>query len=140
MLPMKLGISFEWEELNWKDYYYLSNDIIDAAVFWKKGGYVKNTLMCLSFQFKKHINIGRGGMILTDDKDARDMLIKLSYDGREREKPWMEQNISHLGYHYYLTPESAAQGIEIFNKKKDEKPKNWSYRDYPVLNNMKVFK
>ena len=26
--------------------------------------------MCLSFQFQKHLNIGKGGMILTDDKDA----------------------------------------------------------------------
>ena len=56
-IPMtfeKLKIKWKFENIKWKKYYYIGNTrIIDAAVFWKKNGYVKNSLMCLSFQKKK---------------------------------------------------------------------------------------
>ena len=61
-LAHKLNMNLFWQDNNWKDYYYLEGtNIIDAAVFWKENGYIKNSLMCLSFQFQKHLNIGRGG-------------------------------------------------------------------------------
>ena len=68
-------------------------------------------LCVLSFQFQKHLSLGRGGMILTDDKDAKDELKKMSYDGRVPDSPWRDQNISTMGYHYYMTPETAQNGI-----------------------------
>ena len=43
--------------------------------------------MCISFQFKKHLNIGRGGIILTDNETSYAALKKMSYDGRLRDKP-----------------------------------------------------
>ena len=56
----KLGIHWSFEDYAWANYYYLGNtNIIDAAVFWKEQGYIAGTLMCLSFQFKKHLNLGR---------------------------------------------------------------------------------
>ena len=102
-LAQKIGIEFEWEEQDWKDYYYLGGtNIIDAAVYWKSNGYVKDSLMCLSFQFKKHLSLGRGGMILTDDKEAKDELKKMSYDGRVPNIPWTEQNINSIFFHKKL--------------------------------------
>lgn len=141
MTAHKLKIKWRWLDSKWENYYFLKNtNIIDAAVFWKKNGYIKNTFMCLSFQYKKHINIGKGGMILTDDKFAYEELLKMSYDGRERYLEWRKQNIKSIGYHYYLTPESAANGIKIFKKKSKLKPKIWRYTDYPDLSLMEVFK
>ena len=59
-LAEKIGIEFEWEEQEWKDYYQLGGtNIIDAAVFWKENSYIIDTFMCLSFQFQKHLKIGR---------------------------------------------------------------------------------
>lgn len=140
MTLIKLGIPFDWSETNWQDYYYLGKtNIIDAAVYWKQGGYKKYTFMCLSFQYKKHLNLGRGGMILTDNKDAALALKKMSYDGRIPDIPWGEQNIDSLGYHYYMTPETAELGILKFAKIADVQPKQWSYKDYPNISNMKVF-
>ena len=56
-LAKKIGIEFEWEEQDWKDYYYLGGtNIIDSAVLWKENSYIPNTFMCLSFQFQKHLN------------------------------------------------------------------------------------
>jgi dTDP-4-amino-4,6-dideoxygalactose transaminase len=95
--------------------------------------------MCLSFQYKKHLSLGRGGMILTDDKEIAIRLKKMSYDGRLPNVPWAEQNIDMMGYHYYMTPETAEMGIEKFNTASVTEPKQWSYKDYPDLTTMKVF-
>ena len=136
----KLKLDWQFLDPYWRDYYYIGNtNIIDAAVYWKPNGYVPNTFMCLSFQYKKHLNIGRGGMILTDDKNASIDLKKMSYDGRLPDVPWAEQEIDMLGYHYYMTPESAQLGIEQFKKVKDKQPKIWSYKNYPDLSTLKVF-
>ena len=54
----KLGIKWSWKKnYIWNDYYYLGNtNIIDAAVLWEKDTYIPGTYMCISFQFKKHLN------------------------------------------------------------------------------------
>lgn len=141
MLAVKMNLKLNFEDIDWSDYYYFKDtNIIDAAVLWKKNGYIKGTMMCLSFQYQKHLNIGRGGMILLDNFFDYKMLVRMSYDGRERGVPWREQNIKHIGYHYYLTPELADLGIKIFNKVKNTKPKKWTSHDYPDLSKMKVFK
>jgi dTDP-4-amino-4,6-dideoxygalactose transaminase len=140
-LGYKLNLKWSFEDNKWNDFYYLGNtNVIDAAVLWKKNSYIKGTYMCISFQFQKHLNMGRGGIILTDNETSYTALKKMSYDGRLRDKPWRSQNIDSIGYHYYMTPEDAARGIDIFNKKKNIKPKLWSYNDYPDISQMSLFK
>ena len=142
-IPMtfeKLNLNWEFFDTYWKDYYYIGNtNIIDAAVYWKERGYIKDTFMCLSFQYKKHLNLGRGGMILTDDYEAALTLRKMSYDGRLPNIPWAEQNIDMMGYHYYMTPETADTGIQTFNEVKNITAREWSFKDYPDLKEMSVF-
>lgn len=142
-IPMtfeKLGLSWKFENVGWEDYYYIGNThIVDAAVHWKPNGYLRGTLMCLSFQYKKHLNLGRGGMILTDYDNDYVRLKKMSYDGRSPDTLWAEQDIDMLGYHYYMTPETAQLGIERFHEVKDKEPKKWSSSDYPDISKMKVF-
>jgi hypothetical protein len=140
-LARKIDIDFEWREENWNDYYYLGNtNIIDAAVLWKKDSYIPKTFMCLSFQYRKHLSLGRGGMILTDNKTAQEELKKMSYDGRLPNIPWREQDISSMGYHYYMTPETAALGLERLPEAINNKPKQWTISDWPNLTNMRIFK
>ena len=140
MTFMKLNLDWAFNDYNWKDYYYIGNtNIIDAAVYWKQTGYIKDSLMCLSFQYKKHLKLGRGGMILLDDPVAYKQLTKMRYDGRESNIPWIEQDIDILGYHYYMTPETANLGLERFKEIKDIEPKRWTNDDYPDLSKMKVF-
>jgi dTDP-4-amino-4,6-dideoxygalactose transaminase len=142
-IPMtfsKLKLQWDFTDEQWQDHYTITNtNIIDAAVYWKKNGYIRNTLMCLSFQYKKHLSLGRGGMILTDNKETALQLKKMSYDGRLPDMPWAEQNIDMMGYHYYMTPETAEIGIEKFKTASVTEPKQWSYKDYPNLTTMKVF-
>jgi hypothetical protein len=140
MTLMKLGLRWNWKNEEWDNYYRLGNtNIIDAAVFWGENTYISNTFMCLSFQFKKHLPLGRGGMILLSDKNDYRELKKMSYDGRDLSRPWAEQDIDTIGYHYYMTPEVAKTGIELLNERKKIPGKKWSHRDYPYLPNMSVF-
>jgi len=140
-LANKLNISFDWRDENWQDYYYLGGtNIIDAAVLWKKNSYIPNTFMCVSFQYRKHLSLGRGGIILTDSKKDAIILKKMSYDGRLPNIPWREQNIDTMGYHYYMTPETAKLGLSKLPEAIKTEPKQWVVTDWPDLTKMEIFK
>lgn len=140
-LASKLGITFDWRDENWQDYYYLGGtNIVDAAVLWKENSYIRNTFMCVSFQYRKHLSLGRGGIILTDDEASAILLKKMSYDGRLPDIPWREQNIDTMGYHYYMTPETAELGLQKLDEAIGTKPKIWKTEDWPDLSNMEIFK
>jgi len=138
-LAKKLGIDLMWKFEDWKNYYHITDNIIDAAVLWKKDSYIPGTFMCVSFQFKKHLALGRGGIILTDNKEAALELKKMSYDGRHPDIPWREQNIETIGYHYYMTPETAELGLKKLPNAIKNKPTQWTINDWPDLSKMKVF-
>jgi len=140
-LAEKLNIEFDWRDEVWSDYYYLGGtNIIDAAVLWEKDSYISGTFMCVSFQFRKHLSLGRGGIILTDDQEASKELKKMSYDGRIPNVPWREQNISSVGYHYYMTPETAELGLKKLDDAINSPPRKWRVSDWPDLTQMDVFK
>jgi len=140
-LADKLNIDFGWRDEDWQDYYELGDTkILDAAVLWGYNTYVPNTMMCLSFQFRKHLNLGRGGMILLDDEQAAKELKKMSYDGRLPDIPWREQNISTIGYHYYMTPETAKMGLQKLPQAIATSPTKWTVNDWPDLTQMEIFK
>ena len=130
----------EWKDEDWSDYYYLTENVIDAAVLWKKDSYVPNTFMNISFQFKKHLKLGRGGVILCDDENAAIELKKMSYDGRLPSVPWRNQDIETIGYHYYMTPETAQLGIDLLPKAIETEPAKWALHDWPDLTKLTVFK
>jgi dTDP-4-amino-4,6-dideoxygalactose transaminase len=140
MTAKKLNLNWTWHDKHWEEYYKLEfTNIYDAAVLWKQNSYIKGSFMCLSFQYRKHLSLGRGVMILTDDRTAYTDLIKLGYDGRTRDKPWAEQEVDSLGYHYYMTPEIAQTGLDKLPSAIASTPKKWSWKDYPDLRNMPLF-
>ena len=79
-------------------------------------------------------------MILTDDSVAKDELKKMSYDGRTPNVPWREQNVNTMGYHYYMTPEVAQNGLDKFEEAKIKEPRKWLLEDWPDLTKMEIFK
>jgi dTDP-4-amino-4,6-dideoxygalactose transaminase len=142
-LAEKLGIEREWRDENWEDYYtvnYGLKKIIDAAVLWKKNAYVPNTYMCISFQYQKHLSLGRGGIILLDNEEDYINLKKMSYDGRIPNIPWRDQDIDYVGYHYYMTPETAQMGLDKLENAINTSPRKWVVTDWPDLTQMKIFK
>jgi hypothetical protein len=139
-LANKLWIDLFWKDENWTDYYYLTDQVIDAAVLWKPNSYIPGTFMGVSFQYQKHLSLGRGGIILTDDKEAAVQLKKMSYDGRIPNVPWREQNIDTIGYHYYMTPEVAQNGLNKLSEAINTPPRQWVVSDWPDLTQMSIFK
>ena len=139
-LANKLWIDLFWKDENWVDYYYLTDKVIDAAVLWKPNSYIPGTFMGVSFQYQKHLSLGRGGIILTDDQNAAVQLKKMSYDGRIPNVPWREQNIDTVGYHYYMTPEVAQNGLDKLSEAINTPPRQWVVSDWPDLTQMSIFK
>lgn len=103
-----------FDDRKWKGIYELKPyKIYDGALRFRKGMY-KGGLHCLSFHMKKLLPIGRGGMILTDDKKAYEWFKRARFDGR-RELPLEQDSFDMLGWNCYMTPEQAIRGIQIFS-------------------------
>ena len=142
-IPMtikKLNIPFQWVDIKWKDYYYITSNIYDAAVLWEANSYITNSFMCISFQHSKHLSLGKGGVILCPTLADYKMLKAMSYDGRDLSiVPWADQDVSILGYHYYMTPETAQLGLDKLAQAIATKPRSCDYTNYPDISKMSVF-
>ena len=120
-VPMQIehaGLKYEFDDFGWSGVYQLyPTRVFDGAVRWTKDMYVgANALQTVSFQIKKRIPIGKGGIILTNDKEAAKKLRLMRYDGRDLTLPYNHpDHIQCIGYHMYMTPEDAARGIMIMD-------------------------
>jgi dTDP-4-amino-4,6-dideoxygalactose transaminase len=97
------------------DYRLYPTTIVDSARRFTYGMYKPNELRCLSFHWGKHLKIGRGGMILTDDIDAYLKLRKMRFDGRREGVPAKLDNFDTLGYHCIMHPDDAARGLALMH-------------------------
>jgi len=142
MMLDKIGQAWQFVDSTWSEQYRLDPlPIVDGARLWRANSYEPGTLLTLSFQFKKHIAIGRGGMILTDNLAHYTRLQRMVRDGRDRELLWANDDIAEIGYHYYMTPEDAARGILLFDELATVAPdKLWTWQDYKPLTEFSVFK
>lgn len=135
-VPMAIfnaGGDVHYANIDWCGAYQLwPYPIVDSAMRFKRGMYQKGNSVCLSFQYSKHIPIGRGGMILTDDKEQVDWLRVMRNDGR-REVPKDQDKVKQIGWNAYMTAEQAARGLELFywriHGKKDQPDLPMSHGD-----------
>jgi len=138
-VPMQIieaGAQLELEDIEWSGNYQLKpSRIWDGAGRYTKDMYVGgNALQIISFQIKKRIPIGKGGMILTNDKKAYDWLKLASYDGRDLTLPYTDENhIKMMGYHMYMTPEDAARGIILMDNTPNVNEDSHDHTRYPSL-------
>lgn len=129
-------LSFTNEE--WVGSYRLSGtSIIDAAVGFTRGMY-DGGAVCLSFQQKKTIPIGKGGAILLDDKNDYTKLKRMAWDGRDASKS-VEEDLENIimGYHMNMTPDDAARGVLLMNQYEGG-GRIGSYGDYPDVSGVFV--
>ena len=126
---------------SWKGSYELYPfKVIDSALRFKKDMHKKGDMTCLSFHMKKHIPIGRGGMILVDELEMYEWLKKARFDGRNP-VPLNEDKIEMIGWNCYMTPEQASRGLVLFNSIKDDDIKDLqvSKQNYPDLSKLGVY-
>lgn len=136
MAVIHAGAELVFEDFEWRGVYQLKPyEIFDGAKRFTRGMY-QGGLHCLSFHTKKILNIGRGGMILTDDERAVRWLKLARYDGRQ-EKHYGDGDICDLGWHVYMTPEQAARGLTLLDVLPETNEDQTE--DYPDLRSMPVF-
>ena len=82
--------------------------------------YVKDSYYCLSFHRRKHIPIGKGGMILTDNEDAYNWFKVARYEGRHMDRLYKDDYFEVVGWNMYLPPEQAAKGLYLFENIDDD--------------------
>lgn len=136
------GRELQFCDCPWTGEYQLKPlDVYDSALRFKKGMF-HGYFHCLSFHSKKHLAIGRGGMILTNDKKAYEWLKKARFDGRDECDLNEQKNMTVLGYNMYMTPEQAARGLTLFRAIKDKDLPDLNFLDqgYPDLSKFDVFK
>lgn len=143
-LPMQVhhaGAIPVFQDLAWSGLYQLGETgIWDSAARFTRDMFVGGeALQCLSFQIKKRLPIGRGGAILTNDRDEYQQLKCMSYDGRNLKLPYSDdQHVEGLGWHCYMTPEDAARGILLMDMLPDVNEDTMTHSHYPDLRNWPV--
>jgi dTDP-4-amino-4,6-dideoxygalactose transaminase len=119
-VPMQVinaGYKVKFVDKSWAGSYKLGSlPIIDSAQKFGSQIYEKDTFYCLSFNFKKILSTGKGGMILTDDINAFEWFKRIRYDGRPSiyYNDMLDLPVEDIGYHMYMTPEQAVMGIQNF--------------------------
>jgi len=106
------NVIFDESENDWSGIYQLKPyPIYDSAKRLTSNMYIPGTYMCLSFHIKKTLKIGKGGMVLTDDKDFVDWFRRSRYEGRGWKTFYKDDNIRTMGWNMYMTPQESAHGL-----------------------------
>ena len=100
-------------------YHLWNTHVVDSARRFTKGMYMDGTQYCLSFHYAKHLPIGRGGMILLDDKETAGILRRMRYDGRTEGVKPTNDVFNIPGGHYMMEPEQAARGLALMHSISD---------------------
>jgi len=116
----------------------------DAALRFTGDMYLPNTFMCLSFTGQwKHLRIGKGGAILTDDYTAYLWFKRFRYSGR-RECSYHDDNLDMLGKNYYLPHILASIGLQqilgFYNQDGTKKVMPDLELPYPDLSKFPIYK
>ena len=104
-----------------------------------KGGRHTGTMVCTSHHWSKTLGIQQGGCILHDDPEADAWLRRARFDGRTEGVAPKDDNITQIGFHCYMSPEVAAEGLvrlHFLPKHNAPLPND----EYPELDKMEIFK
>jgi dTDP-4-amino-4,6-dideoxygalactose transaminase len=136
---LNAGYKIEFEENQWQGAYTIGNtNIIDSARRFTKNMYVPGSFYCLSAHWGKHLKIGRGGFILTDNRRAANDMRRMRFDGRQAGVRPTDDNFTLPGYHCYMLPSEAAHGIMLMASMPDYNA-DIPWDDYTDLSQYPIF-
>lgn len=115
----------------------------DCALRFTADMYQHGAIQCLSFTGPyKHLKLGKGGAILTDDYSAAMWFKRARFSGR-RAVSYHDDHFDMLGWNFYMMPEIAARGLLLMNQFYDMKGKPIHNEDlelpYPDLSQYEVY-
>lgn len=96
-------------------------------------------MVCVSFHWSKTLGIEQGGAILLSDAAADKWLRMARFDGRQEGVPILMQTDWTLGYHAYMSPETAAKGLMRLSLLTGHEP-DLPNSNYPDLSTLEIFK
>lgn len=118
--------------------------IYDSAKRLYRGDFIKYSTMLKSFHMKKHITSvsGKGGAILTDNKELYDWCIKARWEGRVPYTDYKDpaQDITICGFNMNPTPEMAVFLHRQLQKCPDYMPDLDEPNGYRNLDEFTIFK
>lgn len=127
-------------------YHLYPTPIFDSALRFTKDMYIEGQYQCLSFTGAyKHLKLGKGGAILTDNEDAYLWFKKARFSGRG-ECSYHEDDFDNnpvIGYNFYMMPEIAARGLllmqQFYNQDGSKKENKDIALPYPDLSKFKIW-
>ena len=142
-VPMSIihaGGKVKFRDMTWRGSYQLSPyPIWDSARRFTSGMYEAGQFQCVSFHWNKILGIQQGGAILHDNGEADIWLRRARFDGRIEGVRPADDVFTIVGWHAYMSPEVAAQGImrlALLPKHNNILPND----DYPDLSRFEVFR
>ena len=140
MQIMHAGMGVRFRDQIWSGIYPLCPlPLYDAARRFTSGMYGRTTFMCTSHHWGKTLGIQQGGMVLHDDPRADAWLRRARFDGRTEGVHPSEDGFEHLGWHMYMSPEIAAEGLmRLALLPKHNADLAWD--DYPDLSKLGLFR
>jgi|TARA_R100000742_G_C4245576_1_gene64575 dTDP-4-amino-4,6-dideoxygalactose transaminase len=141
MTVVNAGFKVKFEDIKWKGIYDLEPfNLVDGATRWTKDMYVGDgALQVVSFQIKKRVPIGAGGMILTDNKKEYEWLKLASHDGRNMNVHYGDDEFAVIGWHMNMIPEDAARGILLMDSLPEVNEDVYGWENYYDISKRKVF-
>ena len=124
-------------------YRLFGSNVIDSALHFTADMYIPGTFMCCSFTGPyKHINTGKGGCILTDNKSAHEWFKRARYSGRNAVS-YHDDTFTMTGWNFYMSPIVAAAGLLQMGKFYDIDGNKKSFPDvaikYPDLSKFECY-
>lgn len=158
-VPMQIkhaGFKVSFRDEDWKGYYLLrgTEGIYDCARWFTKNLFDKirtlehgddankqfyDSYVCVSFHWSKTLGVQQGGAILHNDPAFDEWARLARFDGRTEGVAPIKDDFKMLGYHMYMSPEIAAEGlvrIKFLKDHNDPLPND----NYPDLSQMEIFK
>lgn len=141
-VPMSVIHTGGWvrfRDEDWTGQYRLEPyDIWDSARRFTRGMY-RGGFVCVSFHWSKPLGVQQGGAILHSSIRADRWFRKARFDGRTEGVAPKDDNFDMLGWHCYMSPEVAAEGLMRLSLLPDHVP-DLPNDDYPDLSKMEIFK
>jgi dTDP-4-amino-4,6-dideoxygalactose transaminase len=142
-VPMQIvhsGNRIRFAEKAWDGHYELGDTgVVDAATQFYQGMYQHGKFMCTSFHHRKTLKLERGGVILTDDPEFKAWALPMIYDGRHRDTMYAQDTLACIGYHMYMPPGVALEGMQKLAALPDHNPTTGGSHTYGDLREQKIF-
>jgi len=97
-------------------YQLKGSNVVDSALRFTADMYTPGTFTCCSFTGRhKHLKLGKGGCILTDNEVAYKWFKKARFSGRD-ECEYADDTFDTLGWNFYMLPTIAALGVLLIGQ------------------------